>query len=204
MTCLRVLNKHAMWPNPYTCNVLLYRTSSSAQRLSLFLMFVCQHIKPSSQQHHTIRCSILGSLSIEDLSMSRPPASSVRSLPDRERGTMDDLSGRHIAGDHMHERVQEHDPARTDVVYCLWIVNCSVRSPHNKLTCYTDLRFTKVQHKTFISACRHKFRQVFQLLSEVDEASGTKSHWTTGTNPHSWPWCVVCACFLCPLWLCAE
>ena len=76
--------------------------------------------KPTNrQQHYTIKCLILVSLSIEDLSMSQGDASSVRSLLDEDQGTMDDLMGRHITLDHMYERMQEHDPGRTNVVCSL-------------------------------------------------------------------------------------
>lgn len=51
--------------------------------------------------------------------MSQTPDSSMRSLHDGEQGTMDDLIGGHITSDHMYERMQEHDPARTNVVSSL-------------------------------------------------------------------------------------
>ncbi len=79
-------------------------------------------------QNYTKKCSILVALSKEDLSWSQLPASSVKNLLDGGRGTMADLIIGHITLDHMYERMQEHDLARTNVVWSLWIVNCVAKS----------------------------------------------------------------------------
>ncbi len=63
---------------------------------------------------------------------------------------MGDLIGGHITLDHMYRRMQEHDPARTNVVWPLWIVNCLITSLDVTLTCYRDQRFIKVHHETLL------------------------------------------------------
>lgn len=55
--------------------------------------------------------------------VSAPFPSSVKSPHVGAQGTMDGLIGGHITLDHMYERMQEHDPARTNVVWPLWIVS---------------------------------------------------------------------------------
>lgn len=82
----------------------------------------------------------------------------------RRAGTMDDLIGGHITLDHMYGRMQEHDPARTNVVWPLLIVNCLVTSLNVTLTCYRDQRFIKVLHETFMGHSRQK-DWMCQLLS---------------------------------------
>lgn len=64
------------------------------------------------------------------------------------RRTMGDLIGGHITLDHMYRRMQEHDPARANVVWPLLIVNCLITSL--TLTCYRDQRFVKVHHETLL------------------------------------------------------
>lgn len=63
---------------------------------------------------------------------------------------MDNLIGGHITLDHMYGRMQEHDPARTNVVWPLWIVNCLVTSLAVMLTCCRDQWFIKVLHETVL------------------------------------------------------
>lgn len=88
---------------------------------------------------------------------------------------MDGLIGGHITLDHMYERMQEHDPARTNVVWPLWVVNCSVTSLDVTLTCCKDQRFIKVHHETYWSF-QAKRLNVPVVVGIVHEASETKRH----------------------------
>lgn len=64
---------------------------------------------------------------------------------------MDDLIGGHITLDHMYERMQEHDPARTNVAWPLWIVTCLITSLDVTASLQKIKRFIQVQDE--LCAC---------------------------------------------------
>lgn len=93
---------------------------------------------------------------------------------------MDGLIGGHITLDHMYGRMQEHDLARTNWVWSLWIVNCLVSSL--AIQRWLAVQRLNVDQETWdTEICMGHSRR--KRLHSTWNIRDNKSHWPAHVSP---------------------